>query len=731
MEDWILKGIISEGDEVASGGGGGWLPVQRNEDFRAWFTPGDPRCSRRESALAHRSRRRALDALTSRARVAALLGGTLVIVLAAVLCIQFKLTVVPHTWTDALSDSLSSLTDRFSRKIRHAANDVQVAPVREADLPGGDLLARIATSPVLQESPLLLFYRGRRLSLEEDPATRAEATRLLEQAFLGAPSDPRVIVALARHLDAMGRVEPSNGRDAMTLLARAEALAPNHPAVRAARCHLTFSATNSQPSFDIARTCLAADPGNLDCQHCQALALAAAGQRDAALATMRKVQNAGPHLPGAQLAFARMAIDALAYAEAASALDPFLRARPGSAKGHALRARLAWLTSDWARALQEARRAAELDPDDLDNLLHAGRLALALSGAEAALGPSAKLVGHPGLKNFEAQREAWLLRSQALVGAGRGAEAAEAARASLEASEDWAPGILATAQARMLLGDTAAVESTIRSTTVHDLSRDESARYLVGSAQLYQKLGRDKAAVAFYESAVEADPSNVEARIGLAGILLKMSSVDKALANLRALAEFDFQQVSTHPPYRLCVIGRPPFEEIRTAFEAAAKKDIRYRESLPFAQGVLAYHAGDLERAETRLREALKMNDGDDEARAYLGRLLLARHRDLEAQEIFARLSVSRGKVGVYSLLNGEALARASRDEEASRAFDQAYQSIRDWPGARRRRAAALFRAKDFTSAWAELDEAIRLDPLDHTARRLILEHGASRGAKP
>jgi tetratricopeptide (TPR) repeat protein len=721
IEDWIAKGILDPSDEVARVEGA-WASIEIHQDFRAFFTPGDAAYTRRLEAISERRRRFAIEATRERVRGFALLSVMVAFIVLPLATWQFRIGILPEQASDKIFGAIGHVWGGFFTKMEHAANKVEKPRIDLANLPGEEIVQRLDAGLTEEERGGLLYLRGKTASLDESPERHAAAVRDLESALVAAPSDVRVIGALVGvYLDDQASV-PGHGQDALTLLSRGDAIATDSPAILEAHCRAALAVSSPGPASEAADACLRVDPANLECRFCRGQAMSLQERSVDALAELRGVVKSAPAVPRFQLGVASAALEREAYADARQSLEAFLAEHPGSTRGREIAARFAWFTADWSRALREARRVLDLDPDNLDMALLGGQMALVLEGPGSALPLADRLVGLPGFKGYARAKEGWLLQAQALRGSGRAKESAAAAGRALSISEDWAPASLALAQAELAANEDKSAEEAIRRAIFSDLPAVDTARFHEGIAQVYVKLGRDKAAIASFESALEAWPGSFGSRVGLAEIYLRMGSIDKAVTVLRASASTDFEQTTTHPPYSICQIGAPPLEEVGRAFASAAEKNIRDKRDLATIEGILAFHQGDRARAESRLRQALRDDDGDDDARAYLGRILLERGDLVEAASIWKRLAATNGKEGLYAVFEGLALARLGQQAEAQAAFEQGFQSTQELPGVHRRRAFAYFLAGRRDEALSQAMETLRLDPLDHQVRKIMLE---------
>jgi len=163
------------------------------------------------------------------------------------------------------------------------------------------------------------------------------------------------------------------------------------------------------------------------------------------------------------------------------------------------------------------------------------------------------------------------------------------------------------------------------------------------------------------------------------------------------------------------------------------------RSWLRFAEGALAEHGGDLDRARACYREAASGGDADSEPAFFLEQLRfeetlraaavqpdprssLARLRDAASHPVFAR----------GNLALGDALAALGRPSEAALEFERAARKAPRSADARMKRALLAWSSGDLDAARSAFEDACALRPdRPPLYRRLGLELAGGRGRSP
>lgn len=723
--EWLKGEHLVATDEVARPGSV-WKPLMSHEDFRAWFTVGDTRFQTRLAAIADRDSNRRQEAMHERSRWFVLVALMAAFGALPLVAWQTGITAVPEPWLAAGIEAWDAAHKRIVSTVRSATDkEAALKAVTESrQLPGNDLLAEIRTRvPLDQEPANLHLVRGRSLMQQARPEARDQALQELEKAAVLAPRDPVAIAALAEAYAVLSTAQAPRVDAAQKLFERADLLAADLPDVLRARANLALSSRAYAVALQISEECLRGDPENLECLHAKAVALMRLGMVADAQPLFTALIKKAPNIPRFQEVACEAALESGDYPMARAAVRAFLASSPQIAGGHAMASRYYWYVGEYALAYREAREAGQLDLAQWEARLLAAELALPLEGPETATIQLEAMVSDPTLAGNPVAPRVYLAAAHANRRLGRHDRALEMANKAMESRIEWAPAALALALVHRARGDLANAEKVLKQVLPDGLSPTDAGRYLGNLGRIYQEQGRDKAALATYESALTADPHNALARVGTAEVYLRLSNLSKAVDAIRGIAPTDFEQPDTHPPYDLCPQDRWSFGPLVADLRKAVADDLRFAPMLAGIEGILAYLAGDLGLAESRLRAALAENDEDDASRAFLVRILIRRGAWSEARTLLERLSSTQTSAGLYTAWLGLTQAHLGEYKVIDGIFDRSFQNAGTLAGPHRMRAKALYLAGRKEEAASQARVAWEIDADDHAARRLLIEY--------
>jgi len=726
IEGWITRNLVGPTDEV-SRIDGSWKPFNQHADFRAWFTPGHDLFDKREKAISSRRRDNVARDWSRRFKTVATLVAIVGIVGITYVAIEQRATVIPEPWIEAISAKWSELSGQFLDTVEVATTDVDEQLQRQEirDLPGDEFMLELAgTVPQSEEPARLHLLRGRDLIMKEITDAPEAAIAELELAAVAAPRDVTALAALAEIYGLAGRYQAARADSAVVVLARADALGLNVPAVLRARSVIAMGAGSYDNARRIADDCIDMDAGNLHCQYYRGIALLGLEKWEQAEAVLTDVHEQAPHVPRFRLALCGAAVESGSYHKAAGMVEEFVQQYPQVAEGWSLYARLAWLTADYPDALGYAEKAVRLDPTDLESRLLAAELLLAVGRYDAAAAMLQPLLDDENTKNHKQAGRIHLVGAYIDTALGKLESAAAHARTSQELKPHWAPPAYALGSVLALQGELQEAEQIFKDAPSDTLRPVEAANFWVKLGHIYRDQQRDKAAMTAYERALEEYPGSEEARLGMVGVYLRLGNLSKAVDMLRTIGKTDFEQDATHPPNSLCPLEPTDVRPLAVALREAIADDIRFSQSLQEVEGILAYHAGEYELAELALRKALSDDDTADAARAYLARIKMRQGEYLEAEGILQRMMATPGNEGIYSAMLGLAHARIGRGDGGVKELERVTRLVSDVPTAHRSYAEALYRSGDASGAEAAARNAYALDDLDHQARRIVLLQG-------
>ena len=726
IEGWILRNLVEPTDEVARIDGS-WAPFNMHADFRAWFTPGHELFEKRTKAISSRRRDNVARDWGKRVKTTGTLVAIVGIVAVSYLAIEHRATVIPEPWIEAATVRWNSFSSNFLDTVEVATTDVDEQLHRQQllVLPGDDFLQELAANvPQSKEPARLHLLRGRDSLMKEITDAPEAAIAQLELAAVAAPRDVTALAALAEIYGLAGKYQAGRADQAVVLLSRADALGLNVPAVLRARSVVAMSAGSYENAKRVADDCIDMDPENLHCRYYKGIALLALERWTEAESVLTDVHERAPHVPRFRLALCSAAVESGSYAKAEGMVEDFVGEYSHVAEGWALAAKLAWLTARYELALQQARKAIRLDPTDLDSRLLVAELELARGDAAKAEATLKPLIDDPNIKEHNASGRIYLMASYVQAEQGKLESALSFAKLALEMKPHWAPPHYALGSALALTGDLQEAERVFKEAPSDTLRPVEAGRFWVKLGQIYRGQHRDKAAMTAYERALEEYPGSEEARLGMVQVYLELGNLSKALDMLRTIGKTDFEQDDTHPPNSLVPLPKTDVRPLAVAIRNAIADDIRHQKSLQEVEGILAYHAGEYQLAELALRNALRDDDTNDVARAYLARIKMLQGEYLEAEGILARMMATPGNEGIYSAMLGLARARIGRADGGLHELERVSKLVGDVPAAHRAFAEALYRDGQAAKAAESIRNATSLDDLDHAARRLVLEQG-------
>ncbi len=722
IEDRIQRGLLAPGDEV-SRPEGPWKTLDVHEDFRAWFCPGDARLEMRVQAAHSRSRIQQRADWRSRRRI--LIVGSLCVVTLGVSIGAWKTGafVAPPDWIEATSattgrawDSLASLLGR-ARSEEEAARTLQAA----SELPGQDVVAALGLPD--DRAPARLHYvRGRATLLASPTGSSEDAIRELEAAAAADPRNIQVLAALVEAWASTQAAHPERAERTIALVSRVNALDPESPAAAGARAALALAGGSFAEALAQADRCVALDPNNLGCQAHRARALMALERWSDARATWAGLTTRAPHVPSWGFALATTDVEDGRFRSARGRLDGLLARWPADPRLLALSTRIAWLTGDWLRARDDGTLALVGDPTDLDTRILAVQAALSANTPDEALTLLAPALS--GSLDRAQHRTLFLLASHARRLAGDAPGAVEAARLSIGTEPSWAPGALALALAHLQAGDLTAAETDLKEADTRDLPSSEASNVLVAQGRIYLDQARPKAALASFERAVEVDPDNPAARLGLAETFLVLANGQRALQAVRDIALTVLEAHEARPPFHLCPLPPRDPEPLLEGLAGLTASDPTLEPAVLRAQGMIHQLSGDPARARPLLEQALKKDRQDAAARAMLGRLDMAQERWEEADGHLTALLVNPEFEALSSALLGSVRSMEGRDTDALSLLKRAVK-ISDRTGTfHRLLAAVLFHSGDAAAGLEQARRAWELDPQDWKARRIVLLQG-------
>ncbi|MBN1336947.1 MAG: tetratricopeptide repeat protein [Deltaproteobacteria bacterium] len=722
IEERIQQGQVEASDEV-SRPDGPWKTFDTHEDFRAWFCPGDARLERRIQSIQSRDRNQVRKSWRARRRTLAVVGICIGAIGVSIGAWHTRAFVAPPEWIDSVQSFVGDTWGRALSLLGRARSEDHAARALQAQetLPGQEVIARLG--PPRDNAPARLhFVRGRAALLSAPGTPPDHAIQELEAAAAADPENLQILAALVEGWASTVTVHPERNEATVALVSRIVSLDEDAPATSMARAALALASGSFPDALAQADRCLAIDPTNLGCQALRGRALMGLNRWSEARLAWIGLTGRAPHIPSWGFALAASDVEDGRFRSARGRLEGLLASWPNEPDLLALSARIAWLTGDWKRARDDATRALAGRPTDLPTRLLAVRGALAEGTPDEALGLLDAALDD--LTNQEERRTLHLLASHARRLAGDTAGAAEAARQALGDEPSWGPGALALALAQLQEGDTSSAEVTLKEAYADDLSPSDASNVHVALGRVYLDQSRPKAAVASFERAIEVDPYNAEARLGLAETYLVLSNGPRALQVLRDIAMMVLEQRESQPPFRLCPLPARDSTPLLEGLEALVQSDPSLEMPVASARGIVHLLSGDPDAAVLLLKEVLRKDRQDAAARAMLGRHAMAEERWLDADALLTPLLVNPECEALSAALLGSVRSAVGRHTDALLLLRRAVK-LSDGTGTYHRLLAeALFRSGDTSTGLEQARRAWQLDPEDWKARRAVLLYG-------
>jgi cellulose synthase operon protein C len=387
-------------------------------------------------------------------------------------------------------DARGVLQDAVTRNPRNASIKADLIRV-EAELEGLDT-ALYEARGFAKDDPDNNLYDKVSAELYEKAGRAGDAAALLEKAVAARPADDDLRVGLSRQYTRMGS------------LAKAEA-------VLTAR--LQIDSKNKAAGVALAALYLIM------------------GRPDDAQKLYRVVLSQTPNEVVALMGLADIAVAEKKWAEATDYISRARAVSPNDPAPGLLLVNIYGLQQDWHNAIGLATELAKKFPTNIDVIDKLGRVQIEGVDPDGALSTykRAHMIAPNSLSILS--RYLGLLRS---------AKKTREARTVLQAALRRDP------QNASLKGDLVRVEAEIGGleaglAAAHNFARNEPDNSLYDrlSAELYEKAGRAKAAIALLEKAVAARPSDTDLTIALSRLYRRMGFPDKAEAALKARLETD------------------------------------------------------------------------------------------------------------------------------------------------------------------------------------------------
>jgi tetratricopeptide (TPR) repeat protein len=421
---------------------------------------------------------------------------------------------------------------------------------------------------------------------------------------------------------------------------------------------------------------------------------------------------------------ARMAVDGQVDA-AITRAKGIASTRPRELEAQVLAAELLLRGSDpkAAEAAWVRFAAAEPSARSAFGLARAKYAAGDFAGAESAIGRTLQLSpAHVGARILKAR-----LASRERTGDA-------AAIALLESVEKDAakasPDELVVAET--LLGDIHLARSHVSlAIAAYDRATKLSARAsraLTGMGQALFQSGRFSEALARFEAASQADPSDVEAQVGIAKAKLSLERIEEATKLLAALSAKHPQQPQVALWYGRALETAGDLDAANATYHKALESRVPPEQlvDVAIALATLQNERGQAEAAQKTLAKARERLPKSVLIYRALGVLALSQNRYLDAiRELNRALAIDPEDLPARFQL-GIALRRSQKYEEATRAFDAVAAVDKEYPGLALERGMIFESTGKNDEALNAYEEALKKAPTDVN---LMLRVGCARVA--
>ncbi len=179
--------------------------------------------------------------------------------------------------------------------------------------------------------------------------------------------------------------------------------------------------------------------------------------------------------------------------------------------------------------------------------------------------------------------------------------------------------------------------------TVQEQEREDKTRFRIADTNLrlglgYLQQGRDEAALQKLKKAVDAMPEYAEAHSSIALAYIRMDKLEKAEAHYQRAVELKPDDGSIQNNYAVFLCGQGKYVEAEQHFLTAISRR-KYRTPAEALEnlGVCMLQVPDLEKAETYLRRALRIDSRLPSALLQMARVSVEKKRMMSARAYLQR----------------------------------------------------------------------------------------------
>lgn len=724
VRDQLVRGALGGSDRI-SRDGGEWSTIDTHADFRSHFLPGTADFDLLHAEQKTARKERTSGDLRRRGKVVGAVGAAAASVALAVGASLGGWFVVPEEAASQLGAMFDGARNAVGGSIENAVDeDAAARTVRAArELPGQEIVdAAVAAHPDVEGPAALHIARGRIALWDGTVGTAAEALTHFEKALAVAPRDPEAAAGLAQAMARLYGDDPDLGTPMSKAAERADAAAPDSVAGLQARAAVAEASDSSALALDLSMRCgdppslagMAGEGVDLRC----ALTAATLGANAGALAALeRRFPDTYP-IRAARLETA-LQTDDLSLAMALG--ERLAKAHPKEVVPQQVLAQAYARAGRFDEALRAATEAGRLDPRRLRvRRLRADLLLKQAGRARDALAEYEGIIGHQGFVRMPHQPQLYADAAAAALAAGASDRAVELADLSLDADSGNPAASLHKARALVQRGDKAGAETALRDADISRTTGHQLARYHVGAAQVYLKLGRERMAVDELANAREADAHWPVAALETARARLRVNNLVGALELIESVAYMDGLQAAARSPLHTVWYPETDWGRMRRDLERGLVGDVRFAARGAGVLGVVSWIGG-MPGARRELEQAVRNSNEVPAAHAALAQLMLARG-DTDAARFHASavLAAHQDKA-VIRAIKGRAMIASGDPTGGDAELNKALQDDASNPGVRRHVALALQQQGDVTGATEAWREVQRLSPGDVGARSALL----------
>ncbi len=730
IREQLRKGLLDREDRIAVQGRE-WMRLDHHPDFSGLFVAEDPQAKEmleeREHARSAVSSRKRRETLASIGKVAAAL-----IVLAVPVGLYFSdvQLIDPGTITALQEGGEEALSDA-TQTVRKAMDEDVAREELEAELglPGQALVDELALQwPDARGGVVDRLSLARLGLLQGTEAGREAARRELEYAVAAAPENVEALAMLAVVYSELRADDPSFNDKSIDLYNRAARIDEGSSAVAEAQAGMAHMSGAWSEAERRALACLAVDPEAGLCLWYLGSAQSRTGRFEEAKGTLSRAKDVLGDAPVVDLALGQAALETHQYGAASVPLAAFAERYPDDPGIHALLARYHRETGDFDAALDSALRAVQLDGGRVDMRLLASRLQLQHAGnARLAWALIEPVVALERYDVREAHLQVLLAGAQAAHALGNDEVSRGLALKLTELQPGWAPAELSLAKAHLALGDAAAAEEALKMVDITSLQGRDLARYHLEAARYYQAVDRGRLAHFELESAVSADPTWPMGALALAHSFIELDNPGKALDQIESTWAMDDSVDRYRDPLEL-VISAPLDlaglgQDLQQAVPPGDRQFARVEAALAVVEAQTCLSTGGgCDRARLRFAEAIRRDESQTLAHAYMGRLLV-RQGDYKGGLAHIERALANEQVQPLLLsMAGIAQAELGQAAVSGQSFKLAHKHGIGVSGVHRHHARALVVLGQEAEAIELLQEAVELDPLDVEVRRMLLD---------